>query len=499
MHEPRRAEITLRRRASQGALALLGSPVGVVAACALCLAVWSLAARSGGSLPTAAAQDTQSEQSSVRIDVPIPPSASRRAARDGDTIAFGPRPVPRLRAPFVPNGAPGLEIALQDRDGRSMSHLHAALARAEAGQGQARLLFYGASHTAADIYTGYLRNALQTMFGDAGHGFVLPVQPWRGYHHEGVRIARASADWTALKAGVSQPDEQYFGVAGVAVESDVPNASAFVETPRGEVLGSRVARFDVYYHLQPGGGAFDVYLDGERIERVRTASDRRGGGYLRVPAGEDAPHRLEIKVLGTGPVRIFGVALERDTPGVVVDVHGINGSRARSHLAWNDELYREHLIRRNPDLVALAYGTNESGDDNQPIETYRQQLDQVVGRIRETLPNASCLLIGPSDRPVQAGNDWVDRPRTAQIIETQWSVALAHGCAFFDVVAFQGGSMATVSWASMQPPYAGRDHVHFTRLGYERMGQVLLGAMLEGSSWQPPSLVDFAGEEPTGL
>jgi len=178
------------------------------------------------------------------------------------------------------------------------------------------------------------------------------------------------------------------------------------------------------------------------------------------------------------------MALERERPGVIVDTLGINGARARYHLMWEDQLYREHLRRRNPDLVVLAYGTNESGDD-QSIALYEAQLRQVVSRVRETVPNASCLLIGPSDRPTRLEDGtYEDRPRTAQLIEAQHRVAVEMGCGFFDLVAFMGGPLSMVTWATTEPAYGSSDHVHFTRTGYERLGNVLLDALLEG--FDPP-------------
>jgi lysophospholipase L1-like esterase len=181
-------------------------------------------------------------------------------------------------------------------------------------------------------------------------------------------------------------------------------------------------------------------------------------------------------------VWLFGVAVERDEPGVIVDTLGINGSRARYQLLWDDQIYREHLRRRDPDLVVLAYGTNESGDDS-PIEDYERDLRAVVERIRETVPKASCLLIGPSDRPMQVEERvFEDRARTADLIAVQHRVALEYGCGFFDLVAFQGGALSMVQWAASDPPYASQDHIHYTRLGYQRLGEVLLSALLEGMS-----------------
>jgi lysophospholipase L1-like esterase len=319
-----------------------------------------------------------------------------------------------------------------------------------------------------------VRHELQAAYGDAGHGFVLPVPPWRSYRHQDIDL-ESGGEWTTLK--IAQPPQvlDHYGLAGVAVETAEAGAFGLVTT------GSegKVSSFDLYYLEQPGGGTFDVLIDDQRVERIRTVGDARRPAYATFHV-EDGPHSLKVQVVGDGLVRLFGVALERDVPGVLVDTLGINGSRVRNQLFWEDRTYREHLLRRRPDLVVLAYGTNESGDI-QPIAEYESELRQVLTRIRETVPEASCLLIGPSDRPVRVDRrNYEDRPRTAEIIETQWRVALEQGCAFFDMVAFQGGPLSMVAWNDMSPPYAAPDHVHFTRRGYVRFGEVLLGALLEG-------------------
>ena len=73
---------------------------------------------------------------------------------------------------------------------------------------------------------------------------------------------------------------------------------------------------------------------------------------------------------------------------------------------------------------------------------------------------------------------------TAQLIQAQHRVAVEMGCGFFDLVAFMGGPLSMVTWASAEPAYGSQDHVHFTRTGYERLGNVLLDALLEG--FDPP-------------
>lgn len=481
-HAPRaehRLRMALRRVQS--------SPLGVALLCGLAMAVWTVGYDVGvlggeGTRRAIGPEVAQAQPPTVApaIEVRPPAMPSFRAP-------------PRLRKPFDPS-TPGLEIAIEDRDGHSLDRFHAALRRAAAGQGKARLLFWGASHTAADVYTGTIRAYLQTMLGDGGAGYVLPAPPWRSYRRFGVVVEGSTANWNVLKVGANAA-EDFYGLAGVAIESSTAGAWGEVRPSTQYGWSRNTSSFELWYLEQPRGGRFDVLIDGQVVQRIVTRNEETRGAYARFPV-PDGQHRLEVRAIGDAPVRIFGVVTERDAPGVVVDALGVNGSRARSHLLWNDALYREHLRRRSPDLVVLAYGTNEAGDD-QPIADYERQLTEVVRRIRETVPNASCLLVGPSDRPlVQNRTTVVDRPRTAQVIEAQWRVALSQGCGFFDTVAFQGGPMSTVTWSELDPPYAGRDLVHFTRRGYVRLGEVLLGALLDGTSHRIPERVQVPGDDP---
>lgn len=380
--------------------------------------------------------------------------------------------------PAGPGTTLGRVLPLEDASGHALDRLHEALARAKARKGQARLVFYGASHTASDDYTGVIRRGLQRRYGDAGHGFVLPARPWPYYRHDGV-VMESSGNWRADRAnhGDAVADGMY-GLAGVTVASSDPNARGMLATMTDGPIGRRVGTFEVWVLEQPEGGSLRVRIDQGPWKVILTAApERRSAVHLfRV---RDGPHRLEVRPVGDGEVRLFGVALERARPGVILDTLGIPGARAADHLQWDDALYREHLARRRPDLVALAYGTNESGDDDQPIEEYQASLHQVLSRIREVVPEASCLLIGPSDRPLRAADGtYGPRPRTAQVIEVQRRLAAEFGCAFFDLVAFMGGEMAMIDWVRATPPLARRDHVHFTALGYQRLGEALLQALL---------------------
>ncbi len=436
---------------------------------------------------------TGEEYSSGEASAPhrdgVSPDSQPRPGAPRDTSA-----APRLYTDPEPE-TPGLPVAIQWPSPQASAPLHRALRRAGRGEGKARLLFWGASHTASDMFTGVVREALQRRFGDGGHGFVLPVKPWRSYRHRGVVVESSRRGWRTLRirANSGRDALDHYGLAGVAVESKRVGAWGEVRTAARGSAERTASRFEIWYLQQPNGGSFDVFLDGKKIARVETRGAQRRTGYHVVTA-EDAPHALRIRVRSRAPVRIFGVVVEREAPGVVLDTLGINGSRARYQLLWHEGTFLEQVRRRAPDLMVLAYGTNESGDDR-PLAAYEADLRRVLGRLREAAPEASCLLVGPSDRPLrieEAGGEdgeraaWQDRPRTHAVNDVQRKVALESGCGFFDLVAFQGGPLSMVEWAAMTPPYARPDHIHFTRRGYERLGRVLLGALLEGFQGNGP-------------
>ena len=441
-----------------------GSPLAIVLVGAVVAGVWTL----GYGVSTTSADGSPKTPASIGETGML------------EAVRLRQRMGPKLLQP-PPNDALGLDIAIEDRDGTSMEALHRSLRRAAAGEGQARLVFFGASHVASDLFTGYIRRELQTRYGDAGHGFLVPVHPWRTYRHRDINIESDGKRWETQRIRVGDSEVQRVGIAGIAMVSKRPGSFGTVYTAEQGEYGRTASFFDLYYMKHPRGGDMDILIDGRRARRISTRAAKPSTAYatFRVP---DAPHRFEIRTLSKRPVWLFGLAVERDQPGVVVDTLGINGSRARYQLLWDDEVYREHLRRRKPDLVVLAYGTNESGDES-PIEDYERDLRAVVERMRDTVPEASCLLIGPSDRPMQVEERvFEDRGRTARVIEVQHRVALEHGCGFFDLVAFQGGALSMLQWAANDPAYASQDHIHYTRLGYQRLGEVLLSALLEGMS-----------------
>jgi lysophospholipase L1-like esterase len=325
-------------------------------------------------------------------------------------------------------------------------------------KGPLRILHYGDSHTAADEWTGTLRNGFQTRFGDGGAGFTYAGRPWLGYRRLDVHSG-ATRGWRSEGLAAQSSDGRN-GMGGVSVWTSRPNESIWLE--------AECRTMEIFYLQQPGGGRIEISDNGERVDTVSTSGED-GAGYLHYDAAPGL-HRFEIRTLDRAQVRLFGWATENER-GVTYETLGINGAQASIVMGWDENLLLGQVARRDPALIVLAYGTNEAGNRDYTTQTYREMYERLLQRLRKAAPTASILVVGPPDRMYRSRGKWLPYPRIGGIIEAQRAAALASGCAFYDLRAKMGGEGVMRDW--MLAGLAQYDHVHLTSAGYHRIGAAL--------------------------
>ncbi len=329
--------------------------------------------------------------------------------------------------------------------------------------GPLRILHYGDSHTAADEWTGAMRNAFQARFGDGGAGFTYAGKPWLGYRRLDVR-GGSSRGWQS-EGLLAKSSDGRNGMGGVSIWTRRPNETVW--------LDAECRTMEIYYLQQPGGGRIEILDNGESVDVVSTDGED-GAGYLHYDASPGL-HRFEIRTLDRADVRLFGWATENER-GVTYETLGINGAQASIVMGWDEGLLDAHVARRDPALIVLAYGTNEAGNRDYTVESYREMYSQLLARVRRSSPTASILVVGPPDRMYRSRGKWLPYPRIGGIIEAQREAALAAGCAFWDLRAKMGGEGVMRDW--MLAGLAQYDHVHLTVAGYQKIGAWLFGDLM---------------------
>src|SRR5262249_3288240 len=299
-----------------------------------------------------------------------------------------------------------LELTIEDPSGQAMARFYSALTatlRKPKGGSQVpmtRVVHYGDSHIAADIVTGSLRRHFADDFGSAGPGYIVPGVSW--YRRLGVQSG-SSAGWHV--DGATQPDlstDTRLGIAGIALSTRMPGQRLWIS--------AETTSFDLYLLKQPEGGKIQVLLDGASYGFVPLNSARTSPFYFKVAANSAARHTLEIRTVATGPVRVLGIAVELDEPGVVYDALGINGARATRPLSWDQDILASNLGHRHPDLIVISYGTNEAGDQDLDFDSYQSRYAEMLARFRKAAPGASILVVAPPDRARRIGKKWVSIP-----------------------------------------------------------------------------------------
>jgi len=369
---------------------------------------------------------------------------------------------------------------IEDPTGLAMRSFYEALARTKNKEPGAitRILHFGDSLVVVDFLTGQARRRLQTLFGDAGHGYMLAGKPWRWYQHWDV-VYRTSNSWQVDGIMKHAQGQYFFGLGGYAFDGTGPSEWVEWGANNSGEYGRHIGRFEIHYLRQPGGGSFDLFVDGKSFGRVATASQqvRSGLHIVRVP---DGPHKIRLQCGGDGVVRVFGGVLERDVPGIVYDTLGINGARARTLDRLNGAFWAEQLRLRKPHLIVLNFGTNESEDDGRPMDQVEQDYLAVLQRIRAAVPEASCLVMSPLDRAARIDGVLTTKPIIPRLVDTQRRAALKAGCAFFNTYQSMGGKGSMAKWYTAKPKLCAGDMTHPTRRGADIIGDNLYRSLVIG-------------------
>ena len=354
------------------------------------------------------------------------------------------------------------------------------LARLQAsrdGGGRVHILQIGDSHTAGDMITHAWRRRLQARHGDGGRGVLAAGRPYQGYLTWGVTAAQ-SGGWTAnatFGAGYA-PGGPPLGLSGFTQTAHAAGETLTFNADAGEPAFDRLT---VCAIGRPGAGTLRLRLG--RSEQIWPLEAPAAAPACRTLDGTAPATSASLTISGEGMVSVTSVALFRGGGGVSLSNLGVSGAQL-SHLGrTSDAVVAAELAAYRPDLIVLAFGTNEGFSPIIEPEQHETVLREQVARLRRLAGReVPILLLGapdaatrrPPSRPYSAcGDGWYVPRRLEQVRERQAAVADALGLAYWRWAAAMGGSCASSSWR--RAGLMRLDQVHFTREGGERIGAMI--------------------------
>jgi len=353
---------------------------------------------------------------------------------------------------------------------KTLDHFYQALLQG----GRVHVLHYGDSPTTGDLITADARALFQKQFGDGGAGFVLIAKPWAWYFHRGVDMD--SSKWTIDVAGDTPIKDGLHGLGGASFQGSPGAVATF--TVKNEQHTAEVA-----YLEQPDGGTFSFEADGNELGKVETTETtgekpRPAWRLFDLPAGTK---KFTVRV-ESGRVRLYGVEFSKGRSGVLYSSLGVNGANITLlSERFNGAHWTAQLRHYKPDLVVLAYGTNESGFAKFVDSTWAAEMKLAVKRLQTALPDASILLMSPMDRGERNERGEIETIATMpRLVKIEARVAEETNVAFFNTFQAMGGEGTMARWYAAEPRLVGSDYIHPMPAGAKIVGELLYGALRDG-------------------
>lgn len=314
---------------------------------------------------------------------------------------------------------------------------------------------FGDSHSAADFFTGGLRDHLQSRLGNAGIGWVTPMSV-RGQRSAEVTWKSQRWDLASSRTVSDQP----FAMGGYRATPNRVGATidVLLEKPE-QYQGLWDARLVVQ---APNSEAFAISNDRGRLNLENALVGNGSWKQLRIRTS--MPFRIEALDRN---IALGGLWLQRSgQPGAIVSSIATNGAQLSIWDRWSPEWITE-LVATQSDLVILEYGTNEAFNDTLDRDDYKRQLVKSIRTIRQQLPNAAILLMSPPDALMQnkQGSCSGKYPPSYEMVKSvQLAVAKSERLLFWDWQKAMGGRCSIEKW--QKETLAGRDKVHLSAAGY---------------------------------
>lgn len=339
--------------------------------------------------------------------------------------------------------------------------------------GTVSVIHIGDSHIQADLLTEVVRKQLQSTFGNAGRGLIVPGRVAGTNEPFNIRTS-ASGTW-ASKRIVSTTNPLPIGVGGITVTTEEEDASITI-TMKEPNMDYSFNRLTLFMPNNAGSYSLSV-MDSLSVELTRyvPTPERYASSAVELPL----PGLYRQVVLQN--VReseeqlhttLFGVSFENGSPGLLYHAIGVNGARYEHYNKAEKFALQTSLLK--PDLIIISLGTNESVEYPYLKMDFLRQVHSLVSSIRTNNPDVVVVLVTPPDafmRKVKP-NPGIEIIRR-QILE----YAVENGIAFWDLYKVGGGARAASHWREsglLRP-----DGIHFTRDGYALQGKLLYEAIMK--------------------
>lgn len=197
------------------------------------------------------------------------------------------------------------------------------------------------------------------------------------------------------------------------------------------------------------------------------------------PLGSPPP-ALRMSFRSASSPNFYGMSLETDK-GVFVDNIPLRGSSGTEFTRIQPGSITDQIGTDDVAMVIYQFGGNTlpNTTNQEQVDYYRRVVIAQLARIRRLFPEATLLVIGPSDMSVKDGDRLVTHPFLPAVRDAVKAAAFDQGAIFWDMYEAMGGRNSMVQWVDAEPALATTDYTHFTIEGCQVIADWLIEAFEE--------------------
>lgn len=327
------------------------------------------------------------------------------------------------------------------------------------------ILHIGDSHIQADFETDITRKLFQQHFGSAGRGLVAPLKLAKTNEPRNYRIS-SNQVWDSFRC---------------IKTNDIPVGLAGLTLQRKDSISD--IRVETLNKIDPDFWNFNevtVFYDQEKAKVLPSDTSIITGEEDISPYAHKFTLNSPVNYLNLNfnsdqnDICFYGIELKNGQNGVLYHAVGINGARYDNYA--NEALFFKQMSDLNPYLIIISLGTNEAYHRSFNSEAFYNTIDLTVKNIRQTLPNAGILLTTPAETWLNyRKKSRTPNSRIKTVSNTIVKYAKDNQLACWDLFSITGGENSARYWR--QNGLLSGDGVHFSKGGYEYIGELLFQAI----------------------
>ncbi|HIO16010.1 MAG TPA: hypothetical protein EYN19_04090 [Flavobacteriales bacterium] len=343
---------------------------------------------------------------------------------------------------------------------------------------------FGDSQIEGDRITGRLRSSWQKTWGGSGPGLIPALQPIPSLAIRQKYVGNIKRHTRFGKRDTTLGHNNYGAMAALSVIQD--SATLLLHPhPMGFRKNKTWHEIEMLFGSVPMGG--DLIIYGESTDSIS----------INIPPSADGTHiSMKVELAGIKEdlvlkiegykVEVTGIRLG-SSQGVQIHNIPMRGSSGTIFTKLGSGHFSDFINGWDVGMVILQYGGNTAPyvKTIESAERYGKRFGRQVRFFRALIPDASIIVIGPSDMGETMDSTNLTFPMLGEIRRALKEETIKEGGLFWDLSEAMGGPGTMVEWSSVSPKLASPDLVHFTPKGAKIIGEKLdMAFRAEYRTWE---------------